>query len=576
MVDHKLNRRSVLHGAIALGGALLAESMPSVGQSTTQGGAVGAAGKAGGRDRMIVSDKGSVVETASGKVRGLQRNGVHIFRGIPYGGNTEGTNRFLPATKPKPWTGIRSALYYGPVCPHGPRAGWANDENAFLFQWNDGIAGEDMLRINVWTPGLNDGKKRTVMFWIHGGGYTSGSGQELMAYEGENLCKRGDVVVVTMNHRLNALGFFNLVEMGGEKYARSANVGMTDLVAALEWVRDNITQFGGDPGSVMIFGQSGGGGKVSTLMAMPEAKGLFHRAAVQSGSMLGAQPGERSAEFAAAILKELEISKNNIDKIQTVSYEKIANAGNVVLRNFRRPPTDASLPGPNFATFSNNPGWGPSVDGLDIPSSPWTEQAPAESANVPLLVGTVLNEFNTGMDKPDCFSMTKEDLYSQVSAVYGAEKGRKVVDAFQAGHPKANPFQLWSIVSAHSVRGAAIKQARIKEAQRGAPVYLYWFQWQTPVLDDRPMAFHCADIGFCFDNADVCETMTGAGAAALHLSARMGQAWINFAKTGDPNHSDLPKWKPVSASVMPTMIFDNVCSVVNNVDEAEQAAINAT
>jgi para-nitrobenzyl esterase len=524
---------------------------------------------------MVVTDKGSVAETVYGKVRGFQRNRIHIFRGIPYGGDTGGTNRFMPASKPKPWTGVRSALYYGPVSPHGPRAGWANDENAFLFQWNDGIAGEDMLRINVWTPGLNDGRKRTVMFWIHGGGYTSGSGQELMAYEGENLCKRGDVVVVTMNHRLNALGYFNLVEAGGEKYARSANVGMTDLVAALEWIRDNITQFGGNPDSVMIFGQSGGGGKVCTLMAMPAAKGLFHRAAVQSGSMLGAQSGERSAEFAAAVLKQLEISKSNIDQIQAVPYEKLAEAANTVLRNLRRPASGPALPGPNFRAFSSNPGWGPSVDGIDIPHSPWGEQAPAESANVPLLVGTVLNEFTTGMDKPDCFSLTKDELYSRVRAVYGAEKGKKVIDAFQSGHPKANPFQLWSILSAHSVRGAAIRQAKMKAVQGGAPAYLYWFQWQTPVLDGRPMAFHCADITFCFDNADVCETMTGGGSAALRLSARMGQAWINFAKTGDPNHGDLPKWKPVSESVAPTMIFDDVCVVVNNGDDGEQAAINA-
>jgi para-nitrobenzyl esterase len=179
------------------------------------------------------------------------------------------------------------------------------------------------------------------------------------------------------------------------------------------------------------------------------------------------------------------------------------------------------------------------------------------------------------MDKPDCFSLTKDELYTKVSAVYGAEKGRKVVDVFQAGHPKANPFQLWSILSAHSVRGSALKQARMKAAQGGAPAYLYWFQWQTPVLDGRPMAFHCSEISFCFDNADVCETMTGAGPAAMKLSSRVGQAWINFAKTGNPNHADLPKWQPVSDSTMPTMIFDDVCAVVNNVDDKEQAAINA-
>src|SRR5690242_2242257 len=234
---------------------------------------------------ITASDRGSTTETTAGKVRGYVRNGIYTFKGIPYAQATSGKARFMPPQKPEPWAGVRSSMYYGQVCPQGPRSGWAVDENAFMFEWDDGQPGEDCLRVNVWTPGINDNRKRTVMFWIHGGGYSAGSGQELKSYDGENLARRGDVVVVSVNHRLNSLGYLNLAEYG-ERWAASANVGMLDLVASLEWVRDNIGDFGGDRNSVTIFGQSGGGSKVGVLMAMPSAKGLFHKGIVESGSSL--------------------------------------------------------------------------------------------------------------------------------------------------------------------------------------------------------------------------------------------------------------------------------------------------
>ena len=282
MRNQRFSRRALLQSAATLGSAAAVTGM-------LPGAAVAAsAGKDGnGKDsRVIATDNGSIVETQCGKVRGFTRNGIHTFKGIPYGASTGGKNRFMPPQKPEPWSGIRSALYYEHVCPQPPRESWNHDENAFLFQWDDGQPGEDCLRINVWTPGINDNRKRTVMVWIHGGGYVAGSGQEQPGYDGENLSRRGDVVVVSMNHRLGTFGFLNLAEAGGDRYASSGNVGMIDLVLSLEWVRDNIANFGGDPQSVMIFGQSGGGGKVNTLMAMPSAKGLYQRAAVQSGSIL--------------------------------------------------------------------------------------------------------------------------------------------------------------------------------------------------------------------------------------------------------------------------------------------------
>lgn len=517
---------------------------------------------------LIARDGEAVVGTRSGRIAGYIRNGIFTFKGIPYADRTPGPNRFMPPAKPKSWEGVRSSRQYGYVAPQGPRGGWANDEEAFMFAWDDGVQSEDCLRINVWTPAIADHKRRPVMVWLHGGGYTAGSGQELRSYDGENLARRGDVVVVSLNHRLNVFGFLDLSKYG-DQYAASGNVGMLDIVAALEWVRDNIENFGGDPGVVTIFGQSGGGGKASTLMAMPAAKGLFHRAIIESGSLLRGIVQENAQKMADLIVSELRLTPGTIGQIQTLPYQQLLNAADKVLRELRPRPAGGI---PNFRRISEQLGFAPVVDGKILPNHPFDPQAPAISADVPMIVGTTLNEFVTAINHPEYEAMTDSDLQGRVHEIYG-ERASTVINAFRNRTPRAKPFDLWSHIAAAGVRESAIAQSKLKAAQARAPAYLYWFTWQTPILSGRPRAFHCSEIAFVFDNTDRCESMTGGGADARALAAKMCDAWIQFARTGDPNHPHMPRWPAFSAESVPTMIFDNSPRVEMNPDGAEQLSI---
>ncbi len=561
--DPNLGRRSVLRGAAAalLGGgatSLVTAGMPAIAESAA----------ARGNPAVIAQDGAAMVETRSGKVAGYIRNGILTFKGIPYAASGEGANRFMPPLKAASWTGVRSSRQYGYVAPQGPRAGWANDEEAFMFSWDDGVQHEDCLHINVWTPAINDGKHRPVMVWLHGGGFAAGSGQELRSYDGENLMLRGDVVVVSLNHRLNVLGHLDLSKYGA-RYASSANVGMLDIVAALEWVRDNISGFGGDPHSVTIFGQSGGGGKVGTLMAMPSAKGLFQRAIVQSGSMLRAGTQEKSQQLADAIVAELGLSAATIDQIHQIPYPQLWKASDKVLRERNpRPPGGV----PNFRRLADQLGFSPVVDGNILPAHPFDPGAPALSADVPMIIGTTLNEFVTAINHPEYELMTESDLEERVRGLFG-DRTPAILAAFLARTPRDKPFDRWSRIAASSVRENAVKQAEAKAALGKAPAYLYWFTWQTPILDGRPRAFHCSEIAFVFDNTDRCENMTGGGPDARALAAKMTDAWIQFARTGDPNHPGLPKWPAFSADSVPTMIFDNAPIVQMNPDAAERRSV---
>lgn len=517
-------------------------------------------------DTITALNADPVVEVVSGKVRGYVRKGIFTFKGVPYGDTTAGANRFMPPQKAKPWSGIRSSMQFGNVCPQPARLGWQNDEEAWMFSWNDGIPGEDCLRVNLWTPGINDGRKRPVMVWLHGGGFTAGSGQELLSYDGENLARRGDVVVVTLNHRLNVFGFLNLAKFGSQ-YQDSANVGMLDIVAALEWVRDNIAGFGGDPNLVTIFGQSGGGGKVNALLAMPSARGLFHRAIVESGSLLDGQSAENSGKLADMLLAKLGLDASSVGKLQTVPIDQLEAAAVAVTAHPN--PGSGRI---DFRHIGSMLGWAPVVDGRVLPRQPYDPDAPPQSAAIPLLVGTTLNEFVTAINHPEFMEMTDELLKTRVQSIF-QDNADKVIAAAKEVYPNAIPFQLWSVIAVSSVRGSALHQARLKAAQGAAPAYCYQFAWQTPVLSGRPMSFHCSEIAFVFDNTDRCENMTGGGPAARDLAAKVSDAWIHFARTGDPNHPGLPRWAPLTAATNATMVFDNECELRSNFDQSLQDAV---
>lgn len=489
-----------------------------------------------GDAEIAASSSDAIVETESGKVAGYVKDGTVVFKGIPYAK----ADRFMPPQPADKWEGIRSSRHYGPTAPQGKRAGWASDETAFAFDWDDGYPGEDCQRLNIWTPGINDGKKRPVMVWLHGGGYSAGSGQELPSYEGTNLSKKGDVVVVTLNHRLNVLGFLDLSAYG-EKYAKSGNVGLLDIVAALKWVNNNISNFGGDPGNVTIFGQSGGGGKVSVLTAVPEAQGLFHKAIVQSGSTLEVTEPQYSRRIGVALLDELNISPANIEKLAEVPYEQLLDAGTKAIEKAKEEYTKETGKTPGLLF-----GWSPNMDGNVISQQPYKNGAPAISANIPMIIGTTLNEFAASVYVPQLRNLSRDKVEEMLTQTYG-DSVSEYISVFKEAYPNHSDMDL--LDTDFVFRPGAVKQADIKSEQGEAPVYMYIFAWQSPVLDGSLRSTHCMEIPFVFNNADVHASMTGGTPEALELADKMSQAWINFARTGNPG-SDWPEYTKEDGATM--------------------------
>jgi para-nitrobenzyl esterase len=501
----------------------------------------------------------AVAKTQYGKVRGFVDGGVFTFKGVPYGQTTAGENRWMPAKAPIAWKDEYPALIYGANCPQTLHD-WTGIEQSFLQDWDDGYQSEDMLKLNIWTPSSSG--SRPVMFYMHGGGFSFGSSYELPSHEGAQMARHHDVVQVSVNHRLNVLGFFDVSDIGGAGYEDSVNVGMTDLVAALKWVQENISNFGGDPDRVMIYGQSGGGSKVTTLMGMPGAKGLFHRASVQSGGGGNIPTREQQKEVARLVMRDLGLGQNDIGALRKMDWPKLVAAGNAAAAKIN-PATGVTGP---FAPGPPRVGWSPCVDGKNIEVRSFFDVAPEISSKVPMLIGSVTEEANHMISRP-----TEQEWQANLAKLYGEQKAAMIVSTLKQAYPQKSIRTLSYMCSGSfglnglAMRNNVVKMAGLKCGQNAAPAYTYYFRWQTPILDGIPGAWHTAELAFCFDNTKRCEQGTGNTSEALALAKKMASAWATFARTGNPSQPGLP-WQATDPTTNKTMIFDNDCHMANDPD----------
>jgi len=486
------------------------------------------------------STSASTTKTKYGPVCGYIYKGVYTYKGIPYAQ----ARRFEDPHAPNKWTKVRSCRTYGPSAPQPKTNRWNNDAGAFFYLWHEGPQSEDCLRLNIWTKGINDGKKRPVLFWLHGGGFVEGCGQDHPGYHGHNLADKGDVVVVTINHRLNTLGYTDLSDFG-DKFKHSGNLGNIDIVAALRWVHDNIANFGGDPDCVTIFGQSGGGAKVSSMLCMPMARGLFHRAMIMSGSgFMNGMDNETAKKIGNRTVEILGLNKNNIDKIQDIKYDELYKANTQAMNEV----------GKNMSanSFRGMLTWEPVVDGDVLPKALWTDGSEKINNDIPLIIGSTLNEFSGGRT-PEKNIKSWDDVKNDLKKMMG-EKAGKYVDSYRKAYPNAKIEDLYRLDM--MVRPGAIRQIKTRIEDKGAPVWNYLFAYQLPSQDGQFHAGHNADIAFFFNNVIRSANMTGATPDGIQLGELMSSALINFARNGNPAGPGLPQWEPSSKGKINTMIWD--------------------
>lgn len=503
----------------------------------------------------------AVVDTEAGKLQGYVRDGIFTYHGVPYAQ----AERFMPPTKVPAWEGIRLALTYGTMSPQDTsREGDIFPPHYFWPHWEPRILAQsyNCQNLNIWTPALDDAK-RPVMVWLHGGGHMMGAATVEDVYDGENLSRKGDVVVVSVNHRLNVEGFLDLSAYGG-KYKDSFNQSTRDIVAALEWIHSNIANFGGDPENVTVFGQSGGGAKTLVLMGTPSAKGLFHKAIVQSGGTEGSGmtlTDKSTSQYVTEItLKNLGISPEEVDKIRDVPYAELAAASNKALAQVAEERNIINALGRRSLM------WCPVVDGEFIPENPADKKFVDAAKDIPLMVGSVLNEWVsmpllanmavTQSDNKNVWDDAKVD--AMLKEKYG-DKSEAVASAFLKAYPykkKADALYVdtW-------LRSRAKKVAALKADQKGAPVFTYVFTWETPIMGGYALAYHCSELPFVFNNIALSEMATGGGEKAKALADKMSQAWIDFARTGNPG------WEAYTRENGATMLFDDELVLTHHHDD---------
>jgi para-nitrobenzyl esterase len=533
MLDDRLDRREFLYGVSAFGGALM---LPAL-QAQTK------------------SEKTVIAKTTHGQLRGAVEDGLNIFKGVPYAGSPAGENRFKAPPKLKAWGGVRDALSYGPQAMQNPDTAWPKE-------WKPAAASEDCLYLNVWTPGLRDGKRRPIMFYSHGGGFASGNGgadpfPQNISHDGASLAKNYDVVVVTHNHRLNLFGYIYLGDLLGEEYAASGAAGMLDIAAALAWVRENAEAFGGDPNNIMIWGESGGGAKTSTLVALPTAQGNFHKASIESGATLRLRAKDAATETTLAVLGKLGLDKSRARELLKVPAEQLLELQRTGAR-----PSGGAVPPISGASIA----FSPVVDGHHIPAHPFDPTAPVSAVKIPILVGTNKDEtifFMRGT--PALFSLDDAGLQKALEPSL-RDKTARVLEVYRKTRPGASPTDLYVAITTARWWNNAVTLAERKVAQKGAPVFMYIFAFESetpaaPGVTYPTKAAHALEIAFKFNHP---ESVRSQRQERFKAARNMSRAWAAFARTSNPTHDEIPNWPAYTLETRATMFLDAECKVVND------------